>query len=72
MAQLFKVRLVLLEFSPRDGAVFVRGVWAEGKQMHLAPVHEDNRQELIRVMEGVDNLANASAFAVLGLRARGE
>lgn len=66
------VKQVLLEYSPRDEAVFVRGIWADGKAPSLAPIHEDNSQRLVRVTEGVDNLENSSMVLWLSQGRRGE
>lgn len=63
--QEFPIKVVLLEYSPRDQCLWVRGLWREGKQPRLAPIHEDNQQNYVRVFEGMDNLANSVGFSGL-------
>jgi len=67
---LLQTKIVLIEYSPRDELVYVRGVWPEPRGQKLAPIHEDNTQEYVRVTEGMDNVGRAEVFRRLCLVAR--
>jgi len=62
----FPVKIVLLEYSPRQKRVFVRGVWSEARRpRRMAPIAEDNQQNYVRVHEGFDNLERGLGFSGL-------
>lgn len=64
--QEFPIKIVLLEYSPREQRVFVRAVMrADAERMVLAPIHEDNQQNYVRVFEGFDNVGNGVGFSGL-------
>ncbi|HZE69900.1 MAG TPA: hypothetical protein VE135_10300 [Pyrinomonadaceae bacterium] len=70
MSLLLQTKIVLIEYSPRDKLVYVRGIWPEQRVQRLAPIHEDNTQEYVRVTEGMDNIGRSGVFRRLCLVAR--
>ena len=62
----FPVKVVLLEYSPTQKRVFVRGVWPELRRPgRLAPIAEENQQNFVRVHEGFDNMERGIGFSGL-------
>lgn len=53
-----RILTVLLEYSPTQQRVMVRGVWPEGEQAYRKPLEAENQQNYVRVFEGVDMKAN--------------
>lgn len=61
----FPLKVILVEFSPREKAIYIRALWRDGKEQRLAPIHEDNKQAYVKAYEGFDNVALCMAFAGL-------
>lgn len=64
LASMHRVKWVLLEYSPRSKRVYVRAVTDGDTPFQSSLVHEDNRQCLVRVTEGVDQVENGCAWAL--------
>jgi hypothetical protein len=52
-----RVLIVVLEYSPAQQRVMVRGVWPDGAKLP-APLASENTQNTVRVFEGVNMKAH--------------
>lgn len=59
MTTIPRVLTVLIEYSPTQQRIMVRGAWEQGKgPANIAPLAPENTQNFVKVFEGVDMKSN--------------